>query len=292
MTCGYCGSRTYSGETRCRTCGCRADDPLTSEFGQPLTDGALATQPHPSPREARPNVQPIAPHRPEAAAAQPKIAPQPMVAPIPRQDPLFEERLGPKVVPIAPNRQRPKPAANRTRRPAARETQGNLDFPPQTPARKILGTTVEATIFCEDPVATTWHRAIAAALDWSMVLIGYGLFLLVFHLMGGTFALHNNINLMVFGGMLALIGLAYGALWTVAGRDSAGMRWAQLQITTFDGHSPEPRQRILRFAGSCLSLCTVVGLLWSLADEESLAWQDHMSCTFPTPIPLSPARRN
>jgi len=25
------------------------------------------------------------------------------------------------------------------------------------------------------------------------------------------------------------------------------------------------------------------GLLWSLADEESLAWHDHISRTFPTP---------
>jgi hypothetical protein len=27
----------------------------------------------------------------------------------------------------------------------------------------------------------------------------------------------------------------------------------------------------------------MLGLLWSLADEESLAWQDHISRTFPTP---------
>ncbi len=139
-------------------------------------------------------------------------------------------------------------------------------------------------------MATPTHRAAAAALDWSIVLIGYGLFVLVFRLMGGALALHNNINLMAFGGMLALIGLAYGALWTVVGRDSAGMRWTQLQITTFHGGPPDPRQRILRFVGSCLSLCTLVGLLWPLADEESLTWQDHMSGTFPTPIPLSRMR--
>jgi hypothetical protein len=34
--------------------------------------------------------------------------------------------------------------------------------------------------------------------------------------------------------------------------------------------------------GSCLSVCTAVGLLWLLVDEESLAWQDHISGTFPT----------
>ena len=45
-----------------------------------------------------------------------------------------------------------------------------------------LGTTVEAVIYCELPVATTLHRAVAALLDWSLVLIGYGLFLLAFRL--------------------------------------------------------------------------------------------------------------
>jgi hypothetical protein len=28
---------------------------------------------------------------------------------------------------------------------------------------------------------------------------------------------------------------------------------------------------------------TIIGLLWSLVDEESLTWQDHISRTFPTP---------
>ena len=64
------------------------------------------------------------------------------------------------------------------------------------------------------------------------------------------------------------------------------MHWTHLRLTTFDGFRPELRQRLLRFAGSCLSLCTVVGLLWSLADEESLTWQDHISRTFPTPREL------
>ena len=35
--------------------------------------------------------------------------------------------------------------------------------------------------------------------------------------------------------------------------------------------------------GACLSFCAGgVGLLWALADEEKLAWHDHMSKTFPT----------
>ena len=51
----------------------------------------------------------------------------------------------------------------------------------------------------------------------------------------------------------------------------------------FDGFPPDRRQRLIRFFGACVSRLTVVGLLWGLADEENLSWQDHMSRTFPTP---------
>ena len=181
---------------------------------------------------------------------------------------------------------RPAAAKPAVRKPAAgvNTTQATLDFLPPAPAGpRTLGTTVEAVIACEAPVATTLHRAIAAALDWSMVLIGYGLFLLTFRTMGGAFEL-NRTNSVIFAAMLPFVAFAYGALWTVAGTETPGMRWAQLQLITFDGLPLEPRHRMLRFAGSCLSLCTLIGLLWSLADEESLNWQDHISRTFPTPL--------
>ena len=161
--------------------------------------------------------------------------------------------------------------------------QGTLDFLPQAPAKpRQLGTTVEAVIYCEAPVATTLHRAVAAALDWSMVLIGCGLFLTAFHAMGGEFTL-NKSNLGMFGAMFLLIGFTYGLLFALAGAETPGMHWTQLRLTTFDGFPPERKQRLVRFGAASLSRCTMLGLLWSLADEESLAWQDHISRTFPTP---------
>jgi uncharacterized RDD family membrane protein YckC len=157
-----------------------------------------------------------------------------------------------------------------------------LEFlPPAAPKPRELGTTVEASIYCEAPVATPLHRALAAAVDWTMVLIAYGLFLGTFLLCGGEFVL-NKTNLLVFGAALPLIGCTYGLFWTIAGTETAGMRWTHLRLITFDGFPPETWQRLVRFAGSCLSLSTVLGALWSLADEEALGWQDHMSRTFPT----------
>jgi hypothetical protein len=61
------------------------------------------------------------------------------------------------------------------------------------------------------------------------------------------------------------------------------MHWTQLRLTTFDGFPPERKHRLVRFFGASLARCTLLGLFWSLADEESLAWQDYISRTFPTP---------
>ena len=103
-----------------------------------------------------------------------------------------------------------------------------------------------------------------------------------FHVLGGEFTLTKS-NLGVFGGMFLLIAFAYGLLFSLAGAETPGMHWTQLKLTTFDGFPPERKQRLIRFASASLCRCTLLGLLWSLADEESLSWHDHVSRTFPTP---------
>jgi uncharacterized RDD family membrane protein YckC len=162
------------------------------------------------------------------------------------------------------------------------EGQGEFEFfaPVQTKA-KTLATTVDSMIYCEAPVATPLHRAFAASIDLTMILVGYGLFLLTFILCGGELIV-NRPNLIVFGCALGLIAAAYGLFWTIAGTETAGMRWTHLRLITFDGFQPDKWQRAGRLAGMCLSLFSVLGVLWSLADEEGLGWQDHISRTFPT----------
>jgi len=279
MTCRYCGTRISEGEHRCRLCGRKPGDRLTGEFTLVSTDGALATQPRPVVRTVEP---------------PPAKPPKPPNFVRPFQPSLFHERGASKVIPIGdyvppPPRQRPaRAAAGKAQRPAARpvEGQGTLDFLPPEPVKpRTLGTAVEAVITCDAPVARPLHRAVAAALDWSMVLIGYGMFLMAFRLLGGQFAL-TRMNLMVFGGALIAIAVTYGLFWTIAGTETAGMYWTHLRLVTFQGFPPEARHRWTRFLSACLSISTGLGLLWSLVDEESLAWQDHMSSTFPTPREL------
>jgi uncharacterized RDD family membrane protein YckC len=251
-------------------------------------NGALATQ-----------LQPVSRMR-VVERAQPERPPGPGGTPAPNfsqavQASLFQERPTSNVIAMRPRVEvKPRvraeaPAKPPSQKPATRRAkpvpqgQGTLDFLPPAPAKpRQLGTTVEAVIYCEAPVAATLHRAVASALDWSMVTLGYALFLLGFYLLGGQLDLTKS-NVTAFGAMFPMVGFTYGLLFAWAGAETPGMRWTQLRLTTFDGFPPDRRQRLVRFGASCLSRCTLLGLLWSLADEESLAWHDHISRTFPTP---------
>jgi hypothetical protein len=239
-------------------------------------------------------------HRTEGQLAV-KLQPQPVAEPPLRrpaigraiQVPLFQDRAS-NVIPFesyAPVEPKPRQrsASTGTRRTPRRpvpEEQGTLDFlPPAPPKPRTLATTVEAVIFCDAPVASRPHRVIAAALDWSLVTIAYGLFLAVYRLMGGEFELNKG-NIALLGAVLPLFGTLYGLMWAWAGKEPAGMQWAKLHLLTFDGFPPDRKQRLMRLAGSTLGLVTGLGLLWSLVDEEFLGWQDHISRTFPTPVAL------
>jgi uncharacterized RDD family membrane protein YckC len=287
MTCRYCGSRNDEGEHRCRLCGRTPGDTLTGEFTLPRTDGALAAKLQPAAHidSPQPSVSGrVADRKPDSAR--------------PAQGSLFQERPASNVIPFdsfaasgaapkpdpkAASGSKPasKPTARRT--PRVPEGQGKLNLLPALPVKpRTLPTTVEAVICCEASPPIAQHRALAAAIDWAMVLLGYGLFLAVFWFCGGAFVLTRS-NLLIFAGALLLVGFTYGLFFALAGTETAGMRWTCLRVLTFDGFRPDGMQRMVRFLGACLSLSTVVGHLWCLADEEGLTWTDHISRTFPTP---------
>ena len=59
------------------------------------------------------------------------------------------------------------------------------------------------------------------------------------------------------------------------------MRWSSVKVLNFDGQRPTREQRLTRlFAGALSFLAAGLGLVWALADEESLTWHDHISKTF------------
>jgi uncharacterized RDD family membrane protein YckC len=280
MTCSYCGTRNGDGEHRCTRCGRKPEDTLIGAYSTPVVTGALATQLQPVTR-----MRVVERQQPEETRQAPDLS-QAVQASLFQTSNVIampgRTEAKPRVRAEGPARPSPQKPASRRAKPVP-EGQGTLDFLPPAPAKpRQLGTTVEAVIYCEAPVATTLHRAVASALDWSMVVLGYALFLLGFYLLGGQFDLTKS-NVTIFGTMFLMTGFVYGLLFTWAGAETPGMHWTQLRLTTFDGFPPDHRQRVVRFCASCLSRCTQLGLLWSLADEESLAWHDHISRTFPTP---------
>jgi len=188
--------------------------------------------------------------------------------------------------PPAPRSQARKTAAQS----ASQAGQGSLDFRPGVPqGERILATGVPAQVYGDGRVAPPMRRITAGAMDVSMVLLGFGAFACAARFGFSELGLNPGAG---FGAgktlwitlalSLTLISLFYGLLWAMARRETAGMHWTQLQLVTFDGSSLNGRDRAIRFISAWLSYCSGgLGLLWALADEENLAFHDHISKTYP-----------
>jgi hypothetical protein len=177
------------------------------------------------------------------------------------------------------------PPSRRSSAPVSRaiSEQTSMDFVPHNPfAQRVLKTAVPAQIYCEQPVATPTHRFVASLLDFSMILLAFGLFLGAAELTGGSLG-EGKWFWIAVASALALISMFYGLIWAIIGRETAGMHWTDLQLITFDGFPVDARSRASRFASTWLSFCSGgLGLIWAVADEENLTWHDHISKTFPT----------
>jgi len=186
-----------------------------------------------------------------------------------------------------------KPAAPRTAKKVQTTGQGNLDFRTNgAHNERVLATGVPAQLAGDGRVAPPMRRLTAGAMDVAMVAIGFGIFV------GSAFISLNGLNGSSFGSgkalwimmavSFALISLLYGLVWAIAGRETAGMSGAQLHLVTFDGAPLDGRARAVRFVAAWLSYCSGgLGLLWAIADEENLAFHDHISKTYPAEQPPS-----
>jgi len=206
--------------------------------------------------------------------------------PITYQPSLFTSRELPMVVrfeTIAPNSippspRKPQPSAPRQRRRKVIPGQQALEFAHRSAKPS------DGVIYCDAPVAIPAHRAMAAALDASIIVMALAVFGIVFRLAGGTFLL-NARTAPMFMGAAAGVAIFYRLLWCLANGDTAGQKWTRLRLVNFDGQTPTRAQRFSRTASGFLSLMAGgIGLLWALVDEETLTWHDHISKTFPTPV--------
>ncbi len=206
------------------------------------------------------------------------------------QTSLFARNEPQKVVPIGPEKTshagRREPARRpQSQRPTnyASAQQRLLFTPSELEAPRAANTSIEAVIYCSDPVASIIHRLLATVADLAMIAIATALFAIAFCLAGGEILL-NRQTWLIYASIPLIIALFYKYLWAIAGADSPGMKWAGLRTVDFDGKKPEVMQRFLRLAGGFLGLAaTGIGLIWAFVDEETLTWHDHISNTFTTP---------
>ncbi len=285
MECRYCQSANADDDHRCRRCGRRLRmGPVyrgSSAAAPVLQSGAAPVLQYAAEEAARPSHQPVS--RPEPGAPR-----RPVTSRVTYQPLLFNSREMPRVVPfesIAPGAvQHPphktQPAAPRQRHRKLIPGQQSLEFTNAARSPKPA----DGVIYCDAPAAVSAHRAMAAAVDASIVLMALAVFGIIFRLAWGTFVLDAKtapIFLAAAGGVVVF----YRVLWCLANGDSAGQRWAHLRLVNFDGQRPTRTQRFYRLASGLLSfLAAGIGLLWSLVDEETLTWHDHISKTFPTPV--------
>jgi len=295
MECRYCQAANAADDHRCRRCGRRLRL-------SPVYTGASAAAPvlqyeaapvlrhEPAPVLKYETVEMSSPSRRATSRTEAHLAPE-TSAPrrsITYQPSLFPSRELPLVVrfhtvapgPVVPSPRKPQPTAPRQRRRKVNPGQQALEFSPAARSSKPA----DGVIYCDAPVAIPAHRAMAAALDGSIIVMALAVFGVVFSLAGGAFVLNAKTAPMFAGVALGVV-ILYRALWCLANGDTAGQRWARLRLVNFDGERPTRTQRFYRTASGFLSLMAAgIGLLWGLVDEETLTWHDHISKTFPTPV--------
>ena len=129
------------------------------------------------------------------------------------------------------------------------------------------------------PVASMDDRRLAALIDSCCLLFAFGGFLMLFGSLGGQFTL-SKLNAAVYTTTFAIVYLQYFALFTIFGGTTPGMMMRGLQVVSFSGEPPTPRQMLLRSAGYILSAGTFfLGFLWAMWDEDELTWHDRLSRT-------------
>lgn len=129
------------------------------------------------------------------------------------------------------------------------------------------------------PVASMDDRRLAALIDSCCLLFAYGGFLMLFGSLGGQFTF-SKLSAAVYAMTFAIVYLQYFALFTIFGGTTPGMMMRSLEVVSFSGEPPTPRQMLLRSAGYILSAGTFfMGFFWAMWDEDELTWHDRLSRT-------------
>jgi uncharacterized RDD family membrane protein YckC len=125
-----------------------------------------------------------------------------------------------------------------------------------------------------------WDRRVAGIIDIACLLFACGGFLALFGSLGGHFTF-SKLSAAVCMTALAIVYLQYFALFTIFGGTTPGMMLRNLQVMSFTGDEPTPKQMLLRSLGYMLSAAPcLMGFLWAVWDEDGLTWHDRFSKTY------------
>jgi uncharacterized RDD family membrane protein YckC len=130
------------------------------------------------------------------------------------------------------------------------------------------------------PIASMDERRHALMIDAGCLAFAYGAFLALFGSLGGHFTF-SKLSATVCFFTFAFVYLQYFGLFTVFGGSTPGMMVTGIQVASFTGDTPTPRQYMLRALGYLLSAGTCfLGFLWVLWDEDGLTWHDRLSNSY------------
>jgi len=124
------------------------------------------------------------------------------------------------------------------------------------------------------------NRIMAAVVDFSLVA---GSFLTGVLLTSSHFKVLPPVRTMELAAIvgLSVIGTLYLAVFSTLAGATPGMKYANLQIRTFDGRKPTREERVRRMGAMLLSVIPLgLGIIWALFDEQHLCWHDRLSNTY------------
>lgn len=288
MTCQACQTWNADEDHRCRRCGrrLRATPTRVPRDSYPIAATALAYD-----SELLLDSSPV---------AETSTIPEPVIRDADGQQILFAAPVQTRVIPFdqltSPTEResihariaqtRPSPvktgkvevSPRRNKKANSQENQQNLDF---LNAQDIIATP-DSPIQCAAPVAPPPLRLNAALLDGVVIGLGSAVFLTIFRLVAGELPIDKH-SLIAYAAGLFAIALAYKLVWCFANTDTFGMSVTGLRLVDLDGNPAPAKRRFQRAGSSFLSLGAVgLGLIWTFADPDGLAWHDQISGTFPT----------
>jgi uncharacterized RDD family membrane protein YckC len=158
----------------------------------------------------------------------------------------------------------------------------DVSVPPQTEAATVetIPEQQKTPVNGAFPIATLDERKRALLIDVACLAFAYGGFLALFGSLGGHFTL-DKLSAAVCFFTFAFVYIQYFGLFSIFGGSTPGMMVCGLQVASFTGDQPTPRQYMLRAAGYLLSAGTCfLGFLWVLWDEDGLTWHDRLSRTY------------